>query len=120
MASTAAPRIVFIEDLSVTVANEPLSMDQVILSALFGGNFKVPAAYDSTKTYSANDKITRTDETGTPVIYACKVSGTTGTFDASKWSVYSLFDSSASNVLASDAGLVNALNNQTVANLINL
>lgn len=119
--ATAAPRATLIEDLSVTVASEPLSMDQVITAALFGGSFTVPDAYDSTKTYSKNDKITRTNENGTPVIYVCKTSGTTGTFDSTKWAVYSLFDSNSGTAdLTDGSAMAIAIDNQLVASIVNL
>lgn len=118
-----ATKVTLIENLEVSMANEPLALDQLIVAALFGGDLKVPAYYDSTVTYNKNDKILYKDPTtGKIYILYCKHNATTGTFDLTKWSQCSLFDGagSGSGSAMGDVVLLQNLDNTLISRLLHI
>ena len=113
-------KVTLIEDLGTTTGSEPLNLDQLVTSALFGGNLTMPTYYDSAQTYAKNDKILYKDADGKLTIMYCKNAGVTGTYNASDWAVFSLFDGSGSANAMTDSTLVRTLDNDVVSRLLHI
>ena len=118
-----AMKVTLIENLDASMVTEPLSVEQLMVAALFGGDLKTPSYYDTATTYNKNDKIMYKDPTtGKISILYCKQAATTGSFDISKWSQYSLFDGAgtSSGSSASSTVVTRNLDNNIVARLLNI
>ena len=112
-----------IEDISVTLTSQPMDINQLLVTAMFGGDVTLPQLYDPTKTYNKGSKILYTDPaTGRVTIYSCKKDGVTGTFDLANWTLYNLFQGAGggSGSAMNDVSLINTLNNLTIARLIHI
>lgn len=113
----------FIEDISVTLTSQPLDINQLLVTAMFGGDVTSPQLYDPTKTYNKGAKILYIDPTsGKATIYSCKKDRVTGAFDVANWTLYNLFQGSGGGggSAMSDVSLVTTLNNITVGRLLNI
>ena len=85
-----ACQFTLLEDLTETLVKEPITADQIIYAAMFGGAFSGIKPYDSTKVYSKTDHILYTNTDGSICILTPKHEGVTGTFNMDNWSVYNL------------------------------
>lgn len=113
-----------LEDMTETLTKEPVTADQIIYAAMFGGAFSGIKPYDSTTTYSKTDHILYTNTDGSICILTPKRDGVTGTFDMTKWSVYNLLagsgGGSGSGNAMSDTKLVTNLNNIIVGSIMKI
>ena len=117
-------KFTLIENLSVTLTSEPIDINSLVISAMFGGaaptNIQL---YDSSKTYNKQSKILVKNETGAVSIYTCKRDGVTGEYNPADWILYNLFAGSGTgggSGSLNDGALLSRFNNSIIDTVMNI